>query len=69
MENLEKIINDAWENKEQISQNSDESIINYVYSELMILHLILLINSDNNFYYNVVVIQMVDKFLQKMILI
>ena len=30
MENLEKIINDAWENKEQIKQNSDESILNSI---------------------------------------
>ena len=30
MENLEKIINYAWENKDQISQNSEESIINSV---------------------------------------
>ena len=30
MENLEKIINDAWENKEQINQNSDESILNSI---------------------------------------
>ena len=30
MENLKKIINDAWENKEQISQNSDESILNSI---------------------------------------
>ena len=30
MENLEKIINDAWENKEQISQNSDGSILNSI---------------------------------------
>ena len=30
MENLEKIINDAWENKEQISKSSDESILNSI---------------------------------------
>ena len=30
MSDLEKIINDAWENKDQISQNSEESIINSV---------------------------------------
>ena len=30
MENLKKIINDAWENKEQINQNSDESILNSI---------------------------------------
>ena len=30
MENLKKIINDAWENKEQISQNSDGSILNSI---------------------------------------
>ena len=30
MSNLEKIINDAWKNKDQISQNSEESIINAV---------------------------------------
>ena len=30
MENLEKIINYAWENKDQINQNSEESIINSV---------------------------------------
>ena len=30
MENLEKIINDAWENKEQIKQKSDESILNSI---------------------------------------
>ena len=30
MENLKKIVNDAWENKEQINQNSDESILNSI---------------------------------------
>ena len=30
MENLEKIINDAWKNKEQISKSSDESILNSI---------------------------------------
>ena len=27
MSDIEKIINDAWENKDQINQNSDKSII------------------------------------------
>ena len=30
MNELEKIINDAWENKDQINQNSEESIINAI---------------------------------------
>ena len=30
MNELERIINDAWENKEQINQNSEESIINAI---------------------------------------
>ena len=30
MSNAEKIINDAWENKDQITQNSEESIINAI---------------------------------------
>ena len=30
MSNIEKIINDAWENKDQVSQNSDKSIINSI---------------------------------------
>ncbi len=30
MENLQKIINDAWENKDQINQNSEKSIINSI---------------------------------------
>ncbi len=30
MSNIEKIINDAWENKENISKNSDKSIINAI---------------------------------------
>ena len=30
MSELEKIINDAWENKDQINQNSEESIINAI---------------------------------------
>ena len=30
MNNLEKIINDAWENKDQIGQNSEELIINAI---------------------------------------
>ena len=30
MNELEKIINDAWENKEDINQNSDQSIINSI---------------------------------------
>ena len=30
MKELEKIINDAWKNKEDINQNSDPSIINAV---------------------------------------
>ena len=30
MKELEKIINDAWENKENINQNSDPSILNAV---------------------------------------
>ena len=30
MSNIEKIINDAWENKNQVSQNSDKSIINSI---------------------------------------
>ena len=27
MSNAEKIINDAWENKDQVSKNSEESVI------------------------------------------
>ena len=37
MSNLEKIINDAWENKDQVDQNSDKSLkdaINQVISDL-----------------------------------
>ena len=30
MENIEKIINDAWENKEKINSESDELIINAI---------------------------------------
>ena len=30
MKELEKIINDAWENKENINQNSDDSILNAI---------------------------------------
>jgi len=30
MNNIEKIINDAWENKDQVSQNSDKSIIDSI---------------------------------------
>jgi len=30
MSNIEKIINDAWENKDQVSQNSDKSIIDSI---------------------------------------
>ena len=30
MNELERIINDAWENKDQINQNSEESIINAI---------------------------------------
>jgi len=30
MNNIEKIINDAWENKDQVSQNSDRSIIDSI---------------------------------------
>ena len=30
MSNIEKIINDAWENKEKISNNSDKSIIDTI---------------------------------------
>ena len=30
MNNIEKIINDAWENKNQVSQNSDKSIIDSI---------------------------------------
>ena len=30
MSNIEKIINDAWKNKDQVSQNSDKSIINSI---------------------------------------
>ena len=30
MSNTEKIINDAWENKDQINQNSEELLINAV---------------------------------------
>ena len=37
MSNIEKIINDAWENKDQVNQNSDQSLkdaINMVISDL-----------------------------------
>ncbi len=30
MKELEKIINEAWENKENINQNSDDSILNAI---------------------------------------
>ena len=30
MSDIEKIINDAWENKNQVSQNSDKSIIDSI---------------------------------------
>ena len=30
MSNIEKIINDAWENKEKISNNSDKSILDAI---------------------------------------
>ena len=30
MNNIEKIINDAWEKKDQINQNSDKSIIDTI---------------------------------------
>ena len=30
MSNIEKIINDAWENKDQVNQNSDNSLKNAV---------------------------------------
>ena len=30
MSNIEKIINDAWENKDQISNNSDKSILDAI---------------------------------------
>ena len=37
MSNIEKIINDAWENREQVNQNSDENLkntINQIIDEL-----------------------------------
>ena len=37
MSNLEKIINEAWENKDQVNQNSDQSLkdaINQVINDL-----------------------------------
>ena len=43
MKELEKIINDAWENKEKIDQNSDASILNAVNERLEKLDL------SNNF--------------------
>jgi len=30
MSNIEKIINDAWKNKDQVSQNSNKSVIDSI---------------------------------------
>ena len=30
MSDIEKIINDAWENKDQVNQNSDKSLIDSI---------------------------------------